>query len=241
MFVLSTASGAHCFGGGRLNSKYLTAEHDMPDDFVGDFQRITPRGAYWLQVVRLTRSRDAMEWGTGCGSNVMQLASVYTDVNWYGVDSSSEQIEHNKEQAGRLKIASKWAVDPAPELFYKMDCVAVLDCLEHTLHPDALLDKAEKYVRPGSTMVISVPNGPWSLHTPNDEITLDGGRPGNHVAVGSPATLIPYIQTRGILIDVRVIQTRTSEGNSSLCIAYEPAHASWVAAVGQRSTLGAGV
>lgn len=205
-----------------LNSGYLALTHEAPDEFVQRLDNITTRGAYWLQVSRLIRAKNVMEWGTGCGSNVTQLASVYTDTNWYGLDQSYDQAKANEAQAARLGIKCTWLAEPAVEYYGKMDCVAVLDCLEHTVYPDCLLDKAEKYLRPGGTMVISVPNGPWSLHTPNSDILLDSGRAGNHVAVGSPLALIQYLSGRGWLIDVRVLATGTAEGNSSLLCAYEP-------------------
>lgn len=191
--------------------------HKMPDSSTME-DHVTSRAKYWMHVVCLSRAKRALEYATGCGTNVMQAARLFPEVEWVGADKP-EQVHANGEQSNRLGLKCHWLHDGMGGLPF--DVVAVLDTIEHTVYPDELLSKAEAYCKPGGLMVVSVPNGPWSLHTPNDQITLD--TPGNHVAVQSAATLIPYLQQRGQVIDAYVLpgECVEFEGNTVLCVTYE--------------------
>lgn len=181
------------------------------------------RAQYWLQVVKLREAQRAMEWATGAGLNVIQAAQIYQDVSWFGVDAKVANVLQAKALALKLGVAYAFSTEYTTGWYKSMDVVAVLDTLEHSAHPGALLDKAEAYLRDGGAMVVSVPNGPWSLHTPNDAIVEQ--TPGNHINVQHASDLLPFLYLRGAtVLDCRVLEGpyARSEGNSTLCLTYKP-------------------
>lgn len=204
-----------------LNSGYSKGIHSIKDIYITDLNTVVKRCMYFIQICKISRAKTATEFGTGSGSNIMQAAQLHPDISWIGIDISRDQILSNEDQAGRLGITSSWATHPDVSFYGKSDVVGVLDCLEHTVYPDQMLDAAEGYLKPGGLTVISVPNGPWSLHTDNEINAYS--RPGNHVAVGSPEKMIEYLNGRGSILDCRILDNSGyAEGNSSLCITYEP-------------------
>ena len=196
----------------------LHAIHEMPDNFMTDLRLAPPRAKYLYQVARLTGAHKVAEFGTGCGSNMMHAHPIMPDIEWTGIDLNPKQIEFTQAQADRVGIPVKFLTDPAPDAFGSFDVVGCLDVLEHTMYPETVIDKVEKYVKPGGMIVIAVPNGPWSLHTVN---SVNAG-PGQHVNVGSDIDLLNLVARRGRVIDIDVRPGPiVIDANSSVCIAYQ--------------------
>ena len=205
--------------GHYLDSSFI---HELPD-FMADPSKTTPRAAYWVQIVRLREADRALEWGCGAGVHVMQAAQLFPDVAWWGADEKPAQIDAAIVQARRLgpEVHARFILARAP-LDAPFPVVALLDTIEHTVHPEAMLDKVEWYVAPGGVVVVTVPNGPWSLHTASIEGVNDP--PGNHVNVQHAREFIPFLERRGAhLLDARVIpgQFSIAEGNETLAVTYK--------------------
>lgn len=242
--------------------------HAIEDTFMRDPRSKLPgRAWFWLNSVRLRGAKRVLEYGTGCGSNVMHLARMERSVEWCGTDVSDQQVFRNAEQATRLGIANAhfvvdllplpvcngtilWTAktgevkqpcgsplggthapgcnlpDPVHAAHcgapLRYDAVALLDILEHTVHPLELVERAESYVRPGGIMTIVVPKGPWSPHAPDADRTR---LVGCHVNVSTVQDLITLAHQRGgrVLSVAEFPGLLPDEANSSACITYEPA------------------
>lgn len=200
---------------------YLGLVHAVHDSDMKLVEFLPNRARYWLSVTRLTRAKTSMEFGTGCGSNTFHAAQLDANIKWIGCDVSEPQIKFLKEQAERLQIPNVIfaSMREAEAEGIKVDCVALLDVIEHSAWGDELLDRAEKLVAPGGVVCISVPNGPWSPWSLNRVNTVVG----SHVAVESMETLYARIEARGgHVLDARVIPGDPGQGNSNVGLTYEP-------------------
>lgn len=196
--------------------------HELTDQFMTMTSALPPRAAYWLHCVRLRGCTDALEFGTGCGSNVIHAAQIEPSVNWWGTDASKEQIEANLEQAQRLGLKNAHFIYMDKEDYRgRFPSVAVLDVLEHTAYPEQLLEKAERFVDKGGILTAVVPKGPWSLHTKNDPGPATAG---NHVNVSSVADMVALGQRRGTVLAAQELPGPVQwDINASACVTYRPA------------------
>lgn len=194
--------------------------HQIDDDFVKGAQAVTQRGAYWIRATRLfcAGAGRAAEFGSGCGSNVMHATKLGPEIEWTGIDASKEQIDWCRATGERLGIRTSWATDPDESLFGAFDSIAILDVLEHTAHPLPLIERAEKYLRPGGIVTISMPRGPWSLHTRNDVSV------GNHVNVTTIGMLAEFAEKRGRILSLDLLAGPVeTESNASALVTFQVA------------------
>jgi len=183
----------------------------------------TRRARYWLSVVQLRQAAVALEFGTDHGTHVLFGARVAPHLRWIGVDVREDQVAANREQAARLGLNAEFYTPDAPEIHRVSECVGVLDTLEHTVHPEVLLEAAEACCQPGGVLVVSVPNGPWGLHAPSapgyDKATPF---PGGHVGVDGLHNFCHRLSERGMLIQAQIDPGLEQEGNSTLLATYAP-------------------
>lgn len=202
---------------------------EVSDDFMRAAQAMTARSRYWLSCVRVSQARLAVEYGSGCGSNVLHCAQVECGAAWAGVDASTAQVEACREQAKRLGINVGFAEHEgleALDLRGKADCVGVLHVLEHTAFPGSVLAEAEKYVKPGGTVCVVLPCGPGSLAIPDktpEEVARERreGSVVGHVNVTSLQDLIAFVVERGRLLDARVTPSDEPYAQDA-CVLYAP-------------------
>lgn len=194
---------------------YLENVHATEDAYIAGNMLLQQRAEYWFKVVRLSLARTAMEFSTGCGIHPVQGRRLSPYVTWTGMDVSAKQVASNNEQMKRLGLPVEFKVQGDPEWYGRFDCVAVLDTLEHTAWPHELLDQAEKYCAQNGLVVVSIPNGPWSLFTPND--TNVGA--GQHIATNSIGAIVTLLGTRGTVIDFATIKSNTPPWhNNGVCV-----------------------
>lgn len=187
----------------------------MPLAAAKEKETLAGRASYWLSVVRLTRAKTALEYGCGCGLNVFHCAQFEGAVNWWGIDESEEQIQACTQQAKQLDLPVAFVRGETPPSVLA-DSVAVLHVLEHTAHPEVLLERAERYCVPGGTVTVVLPAGPWSLAIPP-------GKPlSSHVNVMSLGELMALVQSRGRLLDAKTFPEGPSEpGAVNAAVTYE--------------------
>ena len=203
----------------ELAAFYIGKTVEMPDDRVLKTDLLPSRARYYISTVMLREANVAIEYGCVPAGNTICAAKAIPDVTWVGIDASAAQIESCIAQAKRLGVSAHFDSDPSNAWFGKADVVGLLDCIEHTVYPDTLLDKAEAYLNGNGVMVLTVPNGAWSIST--DNVANVG--PGQHVAVGHPNTLAAYLQSRGAkILGIEVLPGPLSERNSSVCATYRP-------------------
>ena len=201
---------------------YLDNVHQMEDEWVTNPASMPPRAYYWLSVVRMREAKTALEYATGCGANVLQSAVLDPSVQWRGTDISKSQIAAAANQAQRVGASAYFAPLEDEVLLAGSDVVAVLDTLEHTVHPHELLDDAERYCAEGGVVVVSVPNGPWGPQTPKVGAGM-GDVVGQHVASQAIEGLGAMLGDRGSILDLRLVPgVVAAEGNSSVCVTYKP-------------------
>lgn len=204
----------------ELATGYASLIHAIEDDLMKSVEQLPSRARYMLSVARLSRAKTAMEFGTGCGSNVFHCAILAPDIEWIGVDVSEQQILYLKDQAVRVGVPNVkfLSMRERMELGVEADCVGLLDAMEHTVFGDELLDAAEDAVADGGVLCITVPLGPWSLWSLN----RTGAVAGSHVAVEDLSTLCTKAEIRGKVLDARVIPGATVEMNANSALTYEP-------------------
>ncbi|MDP3768773.1 MAG: class I SAM-dependent methyltransferase, partial [Dehalococcoidia bacterium] len=206
----------------ELRAHYLRFVEKIDDATIlrPSLEMIPPRHRYLAMVARLRGAGSVVEFGCGNAAPLMQTAQFFPGIAWLGVDVSEEQAFACCEQADRLGIANvAFAVDPEERVFGKSDCVAVLDVLEHTVHPHEVLSKAERYARPGGIVCVTIPEGAWAPHE-------DGPpkmRAGAHVAVSHMATLYQLLSSRGEVLHAdRIAGHDRFEANASVTATYVP-------------------
>lgn len=116
------------------------------------------------------------------------LTRAYAEGNeLVGVDADREALE----EAGKLGIETHWADLDAPLPFpdESFDVVVAGELLEHLRDPARLVDEAKRVLRPGGTLVASVPN---AYRVKNRLRFLLGRRPEDdptHLQMFSPANV----------------------------------------------------
>lgn len=193
--------------------------HDIGMLFLRDARCLPPRAWFWLHSARVRGVKNALEYGTGCGSNVIHAAQIEREINWVGTDVSVEQVELNEKNARDLGVKNASFLQDDLKSAGTFESVALLDILEHTAHPVSVIDRAEKYLRPKGIMTLVVPNGPWSLATDND---VKENLAGNHINVSGIDGLLCLAKTRGRILAADVLPGPIShDANSSACVTYE--------------------
>ena len=107
--------------------------------------------------ITLPPAARLLEIGCGTGHNLAMLAA-FGDVDAIEIDDHSRDIA--SKRLGRAVAAS-----PLPELNgvenSRYDMIAILDVLEHVEDDRAALSAIAQRLRPGGTILITVPQFPW--------------------------------------------------------------------------------
>lgn len=98
----------------------------------------------------------------GCGSSAIGMTLKNAGfANLYAVEVDEEA----KERARNFYKIVESSFEPFADK--KFDLILLLDVLEHTPHPEDFLEKVGKLIKPGGTLLISVPNiAHWSVRIP---------------------------------------------------------------------------
>jgi len=209
---------------GTPELEFAAASTSFEDAFVA-YQRegglLTPPALQWLSVVRVSRSKSALELGCGSGGNVLLAAQCEPGVQWVGADPNQTQIDSCLELTRHLKFPGD------PPSFYewgsqaltkkKFDSVALLQVLEHTAYPKDILDQAEAMTALGGTITLSQPEGP-AQSGGGPPVSPDMVSP--HVNAYRLGDVVSLVKSRGRILDARILQNRG--GQVSSILTYEP-------------------
>jgi len=142
--------------------------------------------------------QSLLDIGCGDGSFLMQL--VDTACNGRGIDISPVAVENARLAGVDVRLGNM-----EDDLIYaegtQYDVVRMVDFLEHTAHPGAVIKKAFEYLAPGGELIICVPNfsalsrkvygAHWpALHVPFHRHFFDR------------SSLLPALRARGLSVDL---------------------------------------
>jgi len=205
----------------------LERGQELGAQFVGLYAT-SPRFRYWTSVARLTGAKSALEYGCDHGLHLFLAAHTFFSMQWFGVDPRPEVVEqHNARAASEGLTNLHFFVKDDPASLTIADCVGLLEVLEHTVHPDMLLDSVEACCRPGGIVVVSMPHDAWATHD-GYGIGPDGGPgPGSHVASRHTLQLAVDLSVRGTIIHAQTLDGFDGEderqtGCRSACVVYRP-------------------
>ncbi len=160
----------HYLKGGKLTDDRLSSNPDPVSLFT---ESPEPRYAiikkYLEEHSHINRILDF-----GCGHG---WCDVYMENNigrnWVGVDIDSNAVKWSKT------YSDKYSNNPDHLKFYEgdedvdlsneepFDCLIISEVLEHLPNPTEVVNKLEKWVKPGGTIIITVPYGPAEFYTWN--------------------------------------------------------------------------
>jgi SAM-dependent methyltransferase len=98
----------------------------------------------------------------GCGSGELSILLAQAGHTVVGFDEQADHIELANERAAEAGVTCDFSVKQIDEFEGdQFDCAVTMDVLEHIEDDAAALAKLVTLVRPGGTIVIAVPAGPW--------------------------------------------------------------------------------
>lgn len=132
----------------------------------------------WLVLKKFVQENAAkfktvLDYGCWIGHQTIRIANELPNATVVGVDVNARNIELAKECKG--KHSHRKNVDftvydemtdsgPQPATgFY--DLVVCNEVLEHVVDPYALIEKLERFCKPGGTIFITTPYGPWEYES----------------------------------------------------------------------------
>lgn len=118
--------------------------------------------------------KNFCEVGCGAGALASAIKNIIPSANYLGIDVEATELQKAKDRkaidsAFCLNIDKYPEWEKIPELFAKkpadgFDCFIFGDVLEHLYQPDTVIAQAEKWLKPGGTILASIPNVQhWSV------------------------------------------------------------------------------
>lgn len=154
------------------------------------------------EVVRLVPSdaRTVVDVGCAEGNLGAALKAERPDVVVRGIEPVSSAAERAREILDEVYVGR--AEDEPPASFLDADVVIFADVLEHLLDPWSTLRAWRARLRPGGTLIVSVPNvGHWSMLATLWRGVWDYGADGlldrTHLRFFTPVTAIELIEKAG--------------------------------------------
>jgi len=190
---------------------------------------LTARAKFWIAVTRLTGAKVSLEFGCDHGLHVLAGAQIVPSVSWIGIDPRSHVVAAHNVYAQELGMANIRFFEMSDEPAVRADCVGLLEVLEHTMHPDVLLDRVERYCNPGGAVVVTVPHDAWVLHDGYGPAVEEGPTVGSHVASQHTYQLAAKLAERGEVVYVQTLdgfgvdqEAKVQTGCRSACVVYRP-------------------
>lgn len=116
-----------------------------------------PNNSHALQLRLVGRDRDVLE--LGCAAGHMTRALKEEGCRVVAVDVEADAVRFAKRFAERAIVEDISKPEPLAALGPReFDVVLAGDVLEHLPHPAVLLERCRSLLRPGGSLVVSVPN-----------------------------------------------------------------------------------
>lgn len=138
-------------------------------------QNPEPRFHAMGQILQENGVKTLFDAGCGHGWSSLFFANTLgISVVGYDVDAGAcewaRQLRDQTNKDAKAHFFSEWA--KASYFVAKahdggMDAVICSEVLEHVVDPNAFIDRAEQFVKPGGLVVCTVPFGPWEFDGPN--------------------------------------------------------------------------
>lgn len=138
------------------------------------FEGVPREPRFKMLLSRLSDIPDVkrvLDFGCAHGSYAIHLSNHLPEVNILGVDvdkHSIEWAEKNRETRAQHKDNLRFMVgDPGIDLTSEVeknglfDALVMFEVLEHTDKPWEVVNKLERWVKPGGKILITTPYGPW--------------------------------------------------------------------------------
>lgn len=193
--------------------------HGIDAVYVGlGIKALAHRCKWLIEDCRKRGFKRVLELGSTDGNNLFPMTQAAPDLEFHGVEVSAEAVAHAKDLSASTGIKiniTNARFERFAERCCRYDAVAVFEVLEHNSPSEgtAILDAAEKCVRPGGRVYITTPCGSWSCH---DEACWDLKTRKDHVNAFTVSRMRSFLEARGAkdLQVERVENPQFEEGNS---------------------------
>jgi SAM-dependent methyltransferase len=187
---------------GALLERLLTNEADMA------FRR---RARVLLEYLELDDGMDVLDCGCGMGFYLMVMGQLRS-LHLTGVDTDVERLEFAERYGIRANLVDGDAT-ALPFADSSFDRVLMSEVLEHVPDDAAALREAQRVLRPGGILAISVPHAryPFLWDPINATWTKLGGRPirsgpiagiwSNHERLYLPEELTSRVRAAGLVVE----------------------------------------
>lgn len=152
--------------------------HGVDAAYVELGAKAMPQRCKWLvEECRKWKFKRLLELGSTDGNNLFPMARAAPDLDITGVEVNELAVEHARALSAQTGVKINIHHAPSFQVFADerdrrglglFDAVAVFEVLEHNSPEEgsALLDAADRCVRPSGRVFITTPCGSWSCHDP---------------------------------------------------------------------------
>ena len=127
------------------------------------------RRAVYLELLRGAlegrRARRVLDVGTGLGGFLPELAGLGHALHFTELDAEAARAALGR--GGAVGVRAR--AEALPFADESHDLVTLFDVVEHADDDGRVLEEAARVLRPGGTLLLSVPAHPW-LFSRNDEV-----------------------------------------------------------------------
>lgn len=116
----------------------------------------SPFGAHRLVLSAVPDHSVVLD--VGCGPGYLAQHCYAKDVQWYGLDANATYVEQARPYYVKTALCNLNDVSAFPYPNISFDLLILADVLEHLVDPATALDGLLKHLRPGGSVIVSLPN-----------------------------------------------------------------------------------
>ena len=147
------------------------------DKFTLDMVVNNPEPRFQMMATVLKDAGVKSVFDAGCGhgwSSLFMAHHLQVPVVGYDVDAGANEFARRLRDQVNKDLPAHFFSDWAKASYFaakthggQLDAAICSEVLEHVVDPNAFIDRAETYVKPGGIVVCTVPFGPWEFDGPN--------------------------------------------------------------------------
>lgn len=148
---------------------------ETKDEDATNVHELIPRFGWAFDAVEELKPKSLLDLGTLDGSFPITIATHF-GIPTTGVDLTKDGIALAKERTKRLGLKSTFyqgTVEHYLDIFakggMKFDMITAFELLEHVLDPQVLLEKIDKVLAPGGSVLMSTPDFESPMYGKDDE------------------------------------------------------------------------